>query len=65
MKCPNCFVDNNKVLNCRMYPNHNSFYRRRECLSCGHRFSTWETYCPDEYDTIDRRRYWEIERRKE
>ena len=54
MKCPNCFKDNNKVTNCRMWENQTAFYRRRECLSCGYKFTTWERYCPPEYDTPDR-----------
>ena len=47
MKCPNCGMDNNVVINSRQR-NGNRQWRRRECLYCGYRFSTNETYMPRE-----------------
>ena len=50
MKCPNCFENNTHVLNSRTRQTTKEFYRRRECLSCGYRFTTKERYVPDELD---------------
>lgn len=43
MKCIYCGNDENKVLDSRANDENNSIRRRRECLSCGKRFTTYET----------------------
>jgi transcriptional repressor NrdR len=42
MKCPNCGSDNDKVTDSRSLANGESIRRRRECLSCGFRFTSYE-----------------------
>lgn len=42
MKCPNCSYENSKVLDSRGTDDNNSIRRRRECLNCGKRFTTYE-----------------------
>lgn len=43
MKCPYCTNENSKVLDSRSTDETNSIRRRRECLKCGKRFTTYET----------------------
>jgi len=42
MLCPSCSSDNSKVLESRTTEKGQSIRRRRECLDCGHRFTTYE-----------------------
>ncbi|MBE7557627.1 transcriptional repressor NrdR [bacterium] len=42
MKCPYCGEDNDKVVDSRSMMEGNSIRRRRECLSCNNRFTTYE-----------------------
>ena len=42
MKCPNCGYMDSKVIDSRPVEERNSIRRRRECLSCKHRFTTYE-----------------------
>ncbi len=42
MKCPNCGFHDSKVIDSRPVEEGNSIRRRRECLSCGRRFTTFE-----------------------
>lgn len=42
MKCPSCGSLNNKVVNSRLTADETSIRRRRECLDCGARFTTYE-----------------------
>jgi len=42
MKCPFCATLENKVIDSRLSKDHNVIRRRRECLSCGKRFTTYE-----------------------
>lgn len=42
MNCPDCGHPFSSVLNSRRNPTGLSVYRRRECLDCGHRWSTRE-----------------------
>ena len=42
MKCPFCSDLQNKVIDSRLSKDHNVIRRRRECLSCGKRFTTYE-----------------------
>lgn len=42
MKCPYCGNLNNKVVNSRLTADELSIRRRRECLECAERFTTYE-----------------------
>ena len=42
MKCPACAFPESKVIDSRPVDEGNSIRRRRECLSCGKRFTTYE-----------------------
>ncbi|MCL4425793.1 MAG: transcriptional regulator NrdR [Firmicutes bacterium] len=43
MRCPYCGHEESKVLNSRPTEEGNAIRRRRECASCGRRFTTYET----------------------
>ncbi len=43
MKCPYCGFPESKVIDSRPVSEGSSIRRRRECLSCGKRFTTYET----------------------
>lgn len=43
MKCPYCGYSESKVIDSRPADENSSIRRRRECLSCGKRFTTYET----------------------
>ena len=43
MKCLTCGCDESKVIDSRMIDDGKSIRRRRECLTCGKRFTTFET----------------------
>jgi transcriptional repressor NrdR len=43
MRCPKCTSIEDKVIDSRISKEGNTIRRRRECLECGHRFSTTET----------------------
>ncbi len=42
MKCPFCLSMNSKVIDSRPVEENNSIRRRRECLECNARFTTYE-----------------------
>lgn len=42
MRCPNCGKLDDKVLESRTIVNGESIRRRRECLACGYRFTSYE-----------------------
>ncbi len=42
MKCPFCNSRDTKVIDSRTAQKNNAIRRRRECLDCGHRFTTYE-----------------------
>ena len=42
MRCPACAFPESKVIDSRPMDEGNSIRRRRECLSCGKRFTTFE-----------------------
>ncbi len=42
MKCPLCSYTDSRVLDSRPTPDGTSIKRRRECISCGKRFNTYE-----------------------
>lgn len=43
MKCPRCAEDNDKVIDSRSVRDGLAVRRRRECLACGERFTTYES----------------------
>ena len=50
MKCPFCGTDDSKVIDSRSFLDGYSIKRRRECISCGKRCTTYEKV--DEDNTI-------------
>jgi transcriptional repressor NrdR len=42
VKCQHCHSTNNKVIESRDVADNEAVRRRRECLNCGHRFTTYE-----------------------
>ena len=46
MRCPNCQVDNDRVIDTRASEDRMTIRRRRECLKCGRRYTTYERYEP-------------------
>lgn len=42
MRCPKCAEQDDKVIDSRASSEGASIRRRRECLKCGHRFTTYE-----------------------
>lgn len=42
MHCPFCSADDTKVIDSRLVADGNSIRRRRECTTCGERFTTFE-----------------------
>ena len=42
MRCPICSADDDKVIDSRGAEDGSAIRRRRECLSCGRRFTTFE-----------------------
>ncbi len=43
MRCPRCTSTEDRVIDSRASKDGTTIRRRRECISCGHRFSTTET----------------------
>jgi len=43
MRCPFCSEDETKVIDSRLASDGNAIRRRRECMACGERFTTFET----------------------
>jgi len=52
MKCPKCGVDDDKVLDSRSAREGAAIRRRRECLKCGYRFTTYEEVDRDEVQVV-------------
>ncbi|MFO7653237.1 MAG: transcriptional regulator NrdR [Candidatus Krumholzibacteriia bacterium] len=44
MQCPRCGVDDDRVIDSRSVREGRAVRRRRECLGCGERFTTYETF---------------------
>ena len=42
MKCPFCHVDNDRVIDSRASQDGSAIRRRRECLKCSRRYTTYE-----------------------
>ena len=54
MRCPKCTSIEDKVLDSRISKEGSTIRRRRECLECGHRYSTTETLVRDGVVVIKR-----------
>ena len=54
MKCPKCQADDDKVLDSRSARDGAAIRRRRECLKCGARFTTYEEVDRDELLVVKR-----------
>ena len=54
MKCPTCSHDEDKVLESRTAREGMAIRRRRECLKCGFRFTTYEEILKDELMVVKR-----------
>ena len=54
MKCPKCQADDDKVLDSRSARDGAAIRRRRECLKCGSRFTTYEEIDRDEVLVVKR-----------
>lgn len=52
MKCPKCGDISDKVLDSRSVHDGKIIRRRRECLGCGHRFTTFEEIMHEELRVI-------------
>ena len=52
MKCPKCQADDDKVLDSRSARDGAAIRRRRECLKCGARFTTYEEIDRDEVQVV-------------
>ena len=54
MRCPKCTSIEDKVIDSRISKEGSTIRRRRECLECGHRYSTTETLVRDGIVVIKR-----------
>jgi transcriptional repressor NrdR len=54
MRCPKCTSIEDKVIDSRIARDGNTIRRRRECLECGHRFTTNESLVRDNLTVIKR-----------
>ncbi len=54
MRCPKCTSIEDKVIDSRIARDGNSIRRRRECLECGHRFTTNEEFVRDTLVVVKR-----------
>ena len=54
MRCPKCTSIEDKVIDSRIARDGNNPRRRRECLECGHRFTTTEVLVRDSMVVVKR-----------
>jgi transcriptional repressor NrdR len=54
MRCPKCTSIEDKVIDSRISKEGTTIRRRRECLECGHRYSTTETLVREGLSVIKR-----------
>ena len=54
MRCPKCTSIEDKVVDSRISKEGSTIRRRRECLECGHRYSTTEGVVRDGFSVIKR-----------
>ena len=55
MRCPRCTCQDDKVVDSRAVKEGAGVRRRRECLNCGHRFTTYEEIIQAELKVIKRK----------
>ena len=54
MRCPKCTSIEDKVIDSRISREGNTIRRRRECLECGHRYTTTETLVREDLMVVKR-----------
>jgi transcriptional repressor NrdR len=54
MRCPKCTSIEDKVIDSRIARDGNTIRRRRECMECGHRFTTTEFLVRDSMVVVKR-----------
>ena len=54
MRCPMCGCLEDKVIDSRSVREDSGVRRRRECLSCGHRFTTYESIIREDLKVVKR-----------
>jgi transcriptional repressor NrdR len=54
MRCPNCSVSDDHVVDSREVDSQNAVRRRRECRNCGYRFTTFERLSEPEVFVVKR-----------
>ncbi|MFA5205922.1 MAG: transcriptional regulator NrdR [Lentisphaeria bacterium] len=54
MRCPKCSCGDDKVIDTRVSKEGDSIRRRRECLNCGQRFTTYENITRAEVVVVKR-----------
>ncbi len=54
MRCPHCGSFDDKVIESRTLANGDSIRRRRECISCGYRFTSYERIEEKQFMVIKR-----------
>ena len=54
MRCPNCDGNDDKVLDSRLAREGKAIRRRRQCVACDYRFTTYEEIARDELRVIKR-----------
>ena len=65
MRCPKCQARDDKVIDSRAIKDETVIRRRRECLACEHRFTTYEEIERDDLRVLKRDgRYESFDRRK-
>ncbi len=65
MRCPKCAHTDDKVIDSRTIRNGEVIRRRRSCLSCGHRFTTYEEVVKTSLKVVKRDgRHEELDRNK-
>ena len=66
MRCPKCGSRDDKVIDSRQSRDSSSIRRRRQCLSCGYRFTTYEEIERSDLRVVkrDRRTHEQFDRRK-
>ncbi|NBR46497.1 MAG: transcriptional repressor NrdR [Verrucomicrobia bacterium] len=65
MKCPKCNTDQDKVIDSRPWKDGAVIRRRRECLSCDYRFTTYEEIEREDLRVVKRDgRYESFDRKK-
>jgi transcriptional repressor NrdR len=65
MRCPKCGSRDDKVIDSRQSRDNSSIRRRRECLACGYRFTTYEQVERSDLRVVKRDRSHEsFDRRK-